>query len=209
MFLVDATLEDLRTVVIDDNRHFQTIMRTMLRHFGFRHVEAFADPHQAMTFVTENPIDIAFVDHQMPELTGVEWTRRVRRTTNLANRDMTIIMVTGNADTRMLHSALGAGVDDVLAKPLAPHTLMRHIVRAIGRPRKYHRGAEGYYGPETGTALRRFRQSLKSRHAAPPQVLPAEPHVAPTPARVLPKLSGLAVEIRERPGYDEDALFID
>ncbi len=209
MFLIGATLEDLRTVVIDDNRHFQTIMRTMLRHFGFRHVEAFADPHQAMTFVTENPTDIAFVDHQMPELTGVEWTRRVRRTPSLANRDMTIIMVTGNADTRLLHSALGAGVDDVLAKPLAPHTLMRHIMRAIGRPRHYHRGAEGYYGPDIAPALRRFRQCLRSRNSAPPPVLPAELPSASAPARVLPKLSGISVEIRDRPGYDADALFID
>ena len=35
-----------RIAVLDDNRNFQNLMRTMLRHLGFRHVEVFGDPDE-------------------------------------------------------------------------------------------------------------------------------------------------------------------
>lgn len=211
MLMVDATFSDLRTVVVDDNRNFQTIMRTMLRHFGFRHVEAFADPRDALVYVEENPTDLAFVDHLMPSLNGVEWIRRARRITGLANRDMAAVMVTGNANARVLHAALAAGVDDVLAKPLAPDTLLTHIRRVFARPRRYQRGADGYYGPEVGPALQRLRQSMYSKFAgtAPVRIVAPAPTPAPAPARALPKLAGLDVEIRNRTSYDDDALYLD
>lgn len=211
MLMVDATFSDLRAVVVDDNRNFQTIMRTMLRHFGFRHVESFLDPQDALAYVKENPTDLAFVDHLMPSLNGVEWIRRARRITGLANRDMAAVMVTGNANPRVLHAALAAGVDDVLAKPLAPDTLLQHIRRVLARPRRYQRGADGYYGPEVASALRRLHQAMAAKFGGPvPVRAPApRPVPVPTPARVLPKLAGLDVEIRDRPSYDDDALYLD
>lgn len=203
----DGEFADLRVVVLDDNRNFQNILRTMLRHLGFRRIDTFADQSAAMTHVQDNPIDIAFVDHMMPRRTGVEWIHMVRRLTDIGNRDMAIVMVTAHADHRLLGSAITAGADDVLAKPLAPATLLRHLRGVLTRPRPYARGGGGYYGPDVGPALRRLREMARGNPAESSVVAP-RPSV-PESSRARPTLPGMDVEIRRPVAYPDDALFLD
>lgn len=205
----DGPLADLRVAVLDDNRNFQNLLRTMLRHLGCRRIETFSDPGEAMTHVCDTPVDLVFVDFVMPRSNGAEWTHTVRRLADVANPEMAIVLVTGHADRATIGAALAAGVDDVLAKPLAPETLMRHIRLVLSRPRRYVRDA-GYYGPEIGPALRRLSAQggpVKTR-VQPPR--PPLPVVAPRPRRSIP---GLNVEIRAQDvpeiGRPVDAMFLD
>ncbi len=203
----DGEFADLRVVVLDDNRNFQNILRTMLRHLGFRRIDTFADQAEAMTHVQDNPIDIAFVDHLMPRRTGVEWVHMVRRLTDLGNREMAIVMVTAHADHRLLDRAISAGADDVLAKPLAPSTLLRHMRAILARPRPYARGGGGYYGPEVAPALRRLRDMARANAAEPVAIAPLIPEADRRRRR--PSLPGMDVEIRRPVAYPDDALFLD
>jgi two-component system, chemotaxis family, chemotaxis protein CheY len=209
MRVEDGSLADLRVAILDDNRNFQILLRTMLRHLGCRRIEAFSDPGAAMTHVCDTPVDLVFVDFVMPHQTGAEWTHTVRRLADVANPDMAIVLVTGHADHATVGAGLAAGVDDVLAKPLAPETLMRHIRLVQSRPRPYVRAA-GYYGPDIGSALRRLRAMggpAAGRPAARAPLPVVEPR--PRPAPVGPSVPGLNVEIRSRDGHSADAMFLD
>lgn len=201
----EGPFADLRVAILDDNRNFQVLLRTMLRHLGFRRIESFSEPAEAMTHVSDTPVDLVFVDFAMPHQNGIEWVHTVRRLAEVANPEMAIILVTGHAERAILDAALTAGVDDVLAKPLAPETLLRHVRLVLSRPRPYVH-ADGYYGPEIGPTLRRLRTTGRSglpRSAPPPLV---ESPVPTTPRRSVP---GLGVALRPSSGGSRDPMFLD
>ncbi len=198
----DATFADVRICVLDDNRNFQNLMRTLLRGLGFRHVDVFADPFEARAFVTDTPVDLAFVDLMMPRQNGIDWVRAARRSSTLANPTMSIVLVTGHAERRILDASLHAGVDDVMVKPLSPTTLYRHTLRLLRHPQTYVRGGDGYFGPN----LREVHGLARAPAAEPPRIAVAEPRAGRRNARAIP---GLHVEIRRDTGYDVEQTFLD
>lgn len=219
MQMDDGIFADLRVVILDDSRNFQTLLRTMLRQLGFRRIDSFFDPAEAMTFVADTPVDLVFVDFVMPGQNGAQWVHAVRRRADIANPEMALVLVTGSADHATIDMALAAGVDDVLAKPLAAETLLRHIRMVLSRPRRYVRTAGGYYGPEIGPTLQRLRQMARpkaqayqalarqARAANAAAVTPATPPAPQRdPRRTLP---GLDAGIRPASGSSEDAAFLD
>lgn len=197
-----ATLSDVRICVVDDNRNFQNLMRALLRSLGFRRVDVFADPAAARSFVVETPVDMAFVDLRMPGENGIDWVRKARRLSLLANPTMSIALLSGHVDRRVLDAALVAGVDDVLVKPLSPATLHRHTARLLRHPVAYVRGADGYFGPEprrldggSGTGLRGAVSGGAGSDGGRRGY-----------GRSVP---GLHVELKPRPRYDVDQTFLD
>lgn len=200
-----------RIVVLDDNRNFLNLMRTMLRQLGFRRVEVFADPTEALIHVTEVGADLAFVGLIMPRQNGIEWVRVVRRLVGIANPDMAIVMVSGHAVRGVLEPAVAAGVDGFLVKPLAPDALARHARHAlIDRP-AYVSRPDGYWGPDgSQTRLRLHQMDRGIRRRRPTAVVSPMPIEPPMPSSLYPRsLPGLDVEIVERTRYHGETMFID
>ncbi len=195
---------DIRVCVVDDNRNFQNLFRTLLRGMGFRRVDVFGDPIEARAFVTETPVDIAFVDLVMPRQSGIDWVKAARRSMMLANPTMPIALVSGHVDRKVLEAALHAGVDDVLVKPLAPATLYHHTLRMLRHPVSYVRGPGGYFGPD----LRGIhaRRGPGAASASTDAATPRRPSESRLPSRSVP---GLHVEIRRDTGYDGEPMFLD
>lgn len=198
-----ATFADVRVCILDDNRNFQNLFRTLLRGMGFRRVDLFADPYEAQAFVAQTPIDVTFVDLMMPGQNGIDWIRTARRSIGLANPTMPMTLVSGHIDRAVLAAAIDAGADDVLVKPLSPATLLRHTLRLLHRPAPYVRGPAGYFGPD----LRRLRSRL--RHDRMPEASdPATGSAETFARRHLRSVPGLNVEIRPRTGYDAEQTFL-
>jgi CheY-like chemotaxis protein len=199
-----ATIADVRVCIVDDNRNFQNLFRTLLRGMGFRRVDVFADPYEAQSFVAQTPIDVAFVDLMMPGQNGIDWIRAARRSTGLANPTMPVTLVSGHVDRAVLTAAVDAGADDVLVKPLSPATLFRHTLRLLHRPIPYVRGPGGYFGPD----LRRLKAHLRRDRGSPaPDAVAGQAEASAR--RHLRSLPGLNVEIRPRTGYDAEQTFLD
>lgn len=208
MTIVD-TFAHARVAVLDDNRNFQNLMRTLLRQLGFRHVDVFGDPADALAHVTEVGVDIAFVGLVMPRQNGIEWVRRVRRLVGVANPDMAIVMVSGHAVRGVLEPAVAAGVDGFLVKPLSADTLARHARHALVERDAYVAGADGYWGPDSRkTRLRLHRIERDERRPRPAIVAPPPPPPPARPPGYALSLPGLDVEIVDRTRY-HDAMFID
>ncbi|NLH82887.1 MAG: response regulator, partial [Phyllobacteriaceae bacterium] len=149
---------ETRVAVLDGNRHHLGLMRTMLRHMGFRQVDVFYDPDEALHLLTQTWVDVVIVDLQLPRGNGIDWVRALRRNRGLANRDAAVVMTAARVVRGVLEPAVVAGVDGFLAKPMSPRTLAEHLRHVLIRPDPYVVGLDGYRGPD----FRRTRERLRA-----------------------------------------------
>lgn len=140
-------LSQLRVLVVDDNRHFVAIIRTVLRAFGVRQIFESTDAVQALEMLKQSEVDIALVDLKLGDIDGLELTRLIRSAPDSQNPRMPIIMMTAFSERSNVEAAIGAGVDEFLVKPVSPQVLYKRIVWLIDNPRPYLRFGS-YFGPD-------------------------------------------------------------
>jgi two-component system response regulator MprA len=119
-----------RVLFAEDDRGVRESLERALRYEGFD-VATAADGRAALQAGLEDPPDIAILDVSMPELSGVEVTRRLRA----AGSRLPILMLTARAEVADRVAGLDAGADDYLVKPFALDELlarMRALLRRTG-----------------------------------------------------------------------------
>ena len=137
----------LRILVVEDNAHFRTLVRTILETIGVSEIEEARDGAEAIELLKSFKADLAIVDWKMDGLDGVECVRRLRSAEDSPNRFLPLIMVTGYSNPRLIRSATDAGVDDLLAKPISAKSLLSRIVLVLERERRFF-ATEDYFGPD-------------------------------------------------------------
>lgn len=140
-------LSQLRVLIVDDNRHFITIVRAMLRAFGVRSIFECTDAVRALEILKQTEIDFALIDLKLDDIDGLELTHLIRSAPDSQNPRMPIVMVTAYCERSTVQAAISAGVDEFLAKPLSPKKLFDRIVWLINNPRPYMR-IGSYFGPD-------------------------------------------------------------
>lgn len=193
----------IRVVVLDDNRNFQNMLRGLLRGFGIRHVETVSDSVALSTLLTHQHVDLGFFDFILGGAghpNGIDAVRETRLSRRVVNRTMPIVLVTGHASRPVIETAITAGADHVLAKPVSPQTVVGVVNAMLTADRGYVAGPDGYFGPDLEAARRRLQRGAARLEtlAAP---TPAAP--APEPRRSV-TVPGLNVPIR-----DEFTAFLD
>lgn len=118
-----------RILVVDDERQITRMLRASLQSSGYEVLVAGNGAEAYARFEADRP-DLIITDLAMPEMTGLELTRAVRR---LA---LTPIIVLSVRDTDVMKvMALDEGADDYLTKPFSmPELLARvraHLRRAV------------------------------------------------------------------------------
>lgn len=105
----------MRALVIDDSRAMRTILTRTMGGLGFD-VEAVEDGQQALTAVERGPLpDVCLIDWNMPVMNGLEFIVAVRK--NRDWRDITLMMVTTEAEQANIVRALAAGAHEYVIKP--------------------------------------------------------------------------------------------
>ena len=82
---------------------------------------------EAYQNAVEQPIDLIFMDIQMPEMDGIEATRKIRQESNSSNRDTPIIALTAEAIKGKKEDCLKAGMDEFLTKPVDREQLNQYL----------------------------------------------------------------------------------
>lgn len=143
-----TTVEFKQIVLLDDNRNFSSLMRSVLSEFGYRDIVDFENPKLAMDFMKTTFVDVLFLDLVMPGASGFQIANKLRHDPSIMNRMMPIIMVTGHADLNNIRKAINYGVDEVLVKPISPRALHQRLTGVLENPRTYIKTKSGYYGPD-------------------------------------------------------------
>jgi DNA-binding response OmpR family regulator len=113
-------------LVVDDEPKIVQLARDYLEHAGFAVVTA-PDGRAALDAIGGSPPDLVVLDLGIPEIDGLEVTRRLRR-----EGDIPIVMLTARDDELDKLLGLELGADDYITKPFSPRELVARV-RAVLR----------------------------------------------------------------------------
>ena len=105
----------LRILVAEDNSVNQQLVTLMLKKIGYR-ADVVANGLEVLEALRQRTYDVVLMDIQMPEMDGLEATRRIHRMFK-KNRPY-IVAATANALQEERRMCLAAGMDDHLSKPI-------------------------------------------------------------------------------------------
>ena len=126
-------------LVVDDEPKIVQLARDYLEHAGFAVVTA-SDGRTALDAIGTAPPDLVVLDLGLPEIDGLEVTRRLRRA-----GDIPIVMLTARDDELDKLLGLELGADDYVTKPFSPRELVARV-RAVLRRSEASLGAAGGAG---------------------------------------------------------------
>jgi two-component system, chemotaxis family, chemotaxis protein CheY len=121
----------MHVLVIDDDARLRQVLTRLLRSGGFDTVDEAADGEEALKTLLSIHPDLILTDCQMPRLDGISFVRRLR-----ARGDQTpVIMLSGQGDPHVVVTAVKAGVNNYLPKPIHPDVLFEKIGQTLGAAR--------------------------------------------------------------------------
>jgi signal transduction histidine kinase/CheY-like chemotaxis protein len=114
-------------LLAEDNQINAVLATTIIKRAG-HHVDVAHNGAEAVDAVSARPYDLVLMDLHMPEMDGLEATRRIR---NLAGemRRVPIIALTASAMAADRQKCIAAGMDDFLSKPFEPGDLTNLLAK--------------------------------------------------------------------------------
>lgn len=104
-----------RVLVVDDELSNRDLLSRRLERRGYRTVSA-SGGAEALLLIQNQDFDLILLDQMMPEMSGLDVLRRVRR--NHSAAELPVIMVTAVSDSASVVQALETGANDYITKPL-------------------------------------------------------------------------------------------
>jgi PAS domain S-box-containing protein len=125
----------VRILLAEDNITNQQVALGILTKLGLR-ADAVANGAEAIRSLETIPYDLVLMDVQMPELDGLEATRRIRDPRSAVRRhDIPVIAMTAHALQGDRERCLEAGMDDHVTKPVSQRALAEAIDKWLPRDR--------------------------------------------------------------------------
>ena len=117
-------------LIVEDELPIREMIAYGLRRAGFEVREA-GDSRSARSLLADRRPDLLLVDWMLPDMSGLELTRLVKRET--ATRDLPVIMLTARATEGDKIAGLDGGADDYVTKPFSPRELLSRINAVLRR----------------------------------------------------------------------------
>ena len=121
----------LRILLAEDNAMNQKVALRLLEQLGYR-ADVANNGLEAIETLERRPYDVVLMDVQMPELDGLDATRRICERWSPESRPH-IIAMTANALPEDREACFAAGMDDYVAKPIRAEELVAALKRAKPR----------------------------------------------------------------------------
>jgi PAS domain S-box-containing protein len=127
---------DTKILLAEDNITNQQVALGILKKLGLQASGVF-NGLEALQMIKTGAFGLVLMDVQMPELDGLETTRRIRRMSE-PYRDIIIIAMTAHALQGDREKCLEAGMNDYIAKPVTPEALSEVLSRWLSQEPNPH-----------------------------------------------------------------------
>lgn len=118
----------IRVALVDDDQSIHIAMRQVFKNWASHwSLESFLDGNEAIERFRESPPHVVLMDISMPDVNGIECTRRVK--TLLPH--LPVIMFTARMDTESFILAMIAGASGYLIKPIPSFDIVSAIKKAL------------------------------------------------------------------------------
>ncbi|OAB59544.1 hypothetical protein AY600_16430 [Phormidium willei BDU 130791] len=177
---IPAAVSALRVLLAEDNAINQKVALRILERMGYR-ADVAANGLEVIGALHRQPYDVILMDVQMPELDGLETTRRiVADAETFPFPKPRIIAMTANAMQGDREACLEAGMDDYVSKPIRVEQLARALAKcpALTRDSLVQGLVQGTPPSSTQSPAQSPAQSLG---VMDPQMPPVRATPAPTP----------------------------
>lgn len=105
---------------MEDNPINQRVALLMLKKLGYS-ADVACNGLEALRALEQQNYDVILMDIQMPEMDGIEATKRIRRRS--ISKDTKIIAVTAHALEYTREECIAAGMDNYMTKPMTTEDL--------------------------------------------------------------------------------------
>lgn len=119
-----------KILIVEDEQAIREMIAFHLARAGYETFEA-RDCREARELIADNQPDLALVDWMLPDISGLELTRMLKRDND--HEDLAVIMLTARAEERDKVTGLDGGADDYITKPFSPRELVARIQAVLRR----------------------------------------------------------------------------
>jgi two-component system phosphate regulon response regulator PhoB len=119
-----------KILIVEDESAIRQMVCLALSQSNYDCIEA-ADTTEAQAKILAEMPDLILLDWMLPGLSGVEYSRRLRR--EKLTRDIPIIMLTARTEEHDKVAGLDSGADDYITKPFSTRELLSRIKALLRR----------------------------------------------------------------------------
>ena len=118
-----------RILIVDDE---EKILKLLSRYFSRQghEVKVTTEPEEALRLVQSEQFDVLILDHRMPQLTGLEVFKRVRRSESPPR----VILMTAHATVEKAVETMKLGAVDYIQKPFDFDSMKEAVRKALEQP---------------------------------------------------------------------------
>jgi DNA-binding response OmpR family regulator len=145
-------LERINVLLVDDNLQALDIVASALLGFGVHNPTKCQSVKDAKSVLRKTTIDLIISDAEMPEESGYDLLRWLRREAGEPNKCVPALICTGHTRVSSVLMARDCGAHFIVAKPITPKALLQRIFW-VARDKRDFVECDAYVGPD-----RRFRR---------------------------------------------------
>jgi CheY-like chemotaxis protein len=141
-------LKRMKVLIVDPNAFMRGVVVDSLRRVAVTNTNINSNANAAEAFMAGRTFkpDLIFVDWDAGRMSGLEFSREIRRNTTGIARETPIILLAGTIDHDQLTSARQHGINEFLLKPVSANAVLSRMEEVVLRPRRFI-DSRNYAGP--------------------------------------------------------------
>lgn len=124
----DDTMECLRVLLVEDSMQEMDLIRGMLQDMGVTQIYTAKQGLEALEIMGvmggSDAVDLILCDWNMPEMSGIEFLKRIRED----DPDLAFLMITGVSNQDAVAEAISLGVTGYIKKPFSADDLKKKLL---------------------------------------------------------------------------------
>lgn len=133
MEVIKRDLSQTSFLVVEDNVHMRSILRSILTGYGVRQVFEASEGADGLEIALERAPDIILLDWNMSPVSGSDFLRVLRDDRDPILSTTPVLMISAYCQRATVIEALKRGIHGFIAKPVSPVILYRHVIDILMR----------------------------------------------------------------------------